>query len=132
MGDCVCFNSLSLVSFVYYFFSSPSMSSFPMKRSNCSFLLLTPPRITARRRAGASSICYILLPHNCFSNPFLYRFCLSLKNCENGMEIHFPRFVLLLVRVSQNYAPEVTRGTFFLLLQLCVCACALLLFFATV
>jgi hypothetical protein len=48
------------------------------------------------------------------------------------MEIHFPRFVLLLVRVSQNYAPEVTRGTFFLLLQLCVCACALLLFFATV
>jgi hypothetical protein len=103
-----------------------------MKRSNCSFLLLTPPRITARRRAGASSICYILLPRNCFSNPFLYRFCLSLKNCENGMEIHFPRFVLLLVRVSQNYAPEVTRGTFFLLLQLCVCACALLLFFATV
>jgi hypothetical protein len=92
-----------------------------MKRSNCSFLLLTPPRITARRRAGASSICYILLPHNCFSNPFLYRFCLSLKIVKMAWKFIFLVSSYFLFGSLKTMHLRLRVG----LLQLCVCVCAL-------
>jgi hypothetical protein len=95
-----------------------------MKRSNCSFLLLTPPRITARRRAGASSICYILLPHNCFSNPFLYRFCLSLKIVKMAWKFIFLVSSYFLFGSLKTMHLRLRVGLFFYCYS-CVCVRAL-------